>query len=139
MKKNYRYRPSYFYLLIGLGALYVSYIFFKAFGYGEIGFTILIGFFGLTCFALGLAFTILFVNKFSSGDLKVTDDFVEIPGRWGKRKRILFDDIRTVNEINSYDSVIEISSKSGLHLIEKKWMDKKDFQELKDILKEKLK
>lgn len=139
MTKKYKYRPPFFYLLIGLGGLYVSYIFFKAFGHGEIGFTIIVGFFGLTCFALGLAFTILFVNKFSSDDLKVTDDFVEIPGRWRRRQTIFFDDIRTVNEIDSYDSVIEISSKSGLHLIERKWMNKKDFQELRDFLKEKLK
>ena len=72
MTKIYRFKPPFFYLLIGLGGIYVSSIFFKAFGYGEIGFAIIVGFFGLTCFALGLAFTILFMNKFRSGNLKVT-------------------------------------------------------------------
>jgi hypothetical protein len=138
MTKNYRYRPPVFYLLIGLGGLYVSYIFFRAFGYGEIGFSVIVAFFGLACFALGLGFTILFVNKIGSGDLKVSDDFIEIPGRWRKRQTIRLSDIKGVNEIDTYDNVIEISSKGGPYLIEKKWMRKKDFQELKDFLKQKL-
>ncbi len=139
MTKKYKYRPPVFYLFIGLGGLYTSYIFFRAFGVGEIGISLIIGFFGLACLALGLGFTILFINKIGSGDLVLSDDFLEIPGRWRKRQKIKLRDIRSVNEIDTYDNVLEISSGRGLHLIERKWMNKKDFQELRDFLKEKLK
>ncbi|NBW36329.1 MAG: hypothetical protein EBR30_15185 [Cytophagia bacterium] len=139
MKKKYKYRPPIFYLFLGLGGLYTSYIFFRGFGVGEIGISIIIGFFGLACLGLGLGFTILFINKISTGDLLLTDDYLEIPGRWKKRQKVRLSDIRKVNEIDTYDSVLEISSNRGLHLIERKWMSRKDFQELRDILKEKLK
>jgi len=138
MTKQYKYRPPFFYLIIGLGGLYSSYIFSRAFGHGEIGITVIIGFFGLACLALGLGFTIIFINKFNSGDIIVNDDSIEIPGRWKKRKTVRFVDIKAVNEIETYDSVIEISSKRGFFLIERKWMRKKDFQELKGILQTKL-
>jgi hypothetical protein len=134
MTREYRYRPPILFLLLGLGGLYVSYTLLRAIGYGEIGFQLLVGFFGLSCLALAIYFLLKFIDKIGSGDLKITDDFIEIPGQWRKRVTVSFTDIESVSKIDTFDKVIEILSKNGLHSIDGKLMDRNDFLELKKIL-----
>jgi hypothetical protein len=71
MTKDFRYRPPLFFIFIGLGGLYVSFIFLKTFAYGEIGFQLMSIFYGLACFVLGTVFTIKFASKLKSGGLKI--------------------------------------------------------------------
>jgi hypothetical protein len=136
MIKEFKYRPPIKYLLIGLSSIASSLIFFAAIGRGEIWFSFVVGFFGLICFAMGATFATIYFNKMKTKTLIVGDGFIEIPGRWKKRRTLKFTDINDIGEIDTYDHVIEISSKSGNYLIERQWMRRKDFYALRDILKE---
>lgn len=85
---------------------------------------------------MGILFLTLFLNKYKSGNLKIGNDFIEIPGRWKKRERIEFSDILEIGEINTYDNVIEISTKENFYLVERKWMKQNDFNKVKELLQE---
>lgn len=134
MTKIFSYRPSLPFFLLGLMWLYVSFMLLRAWVYGEIGFAILTGFFGLSSLGLGVYFTLKFIPNFGTGDLKINEESLELPVRWGRRVTIHFRDIKNISRIDTYDKVIEIISNDGLHVIEGNWMNKKDFLELKSIL-----
>lgn len=134
MTKKIKYRPPILFAFLGLGGLYVSYILLRAFGHGEIGFQFLIGLFGLSSFGLGVYFLKKFVERIGSGNLKVTDDLIEIPERWRKREKVLFTEIDRIDGIDSFDKMIRLSSKGQHYLIDGKLMNRNDFQELKDFL-----
>jgi len=134
MIKEFKYRPPFLFAFLGLGGLYVSFMLLRAIGYGEIGFQFLVGFFGLFCLAVGAYFSINFVNRIGSGHLRVTDDFIEIPGRWRTRTTVLLTEIDGIRTIESYDIAIEIKSKGRLYQIDGKLMTKGDFLELKGVL-----
>ena len=103
-------------------------------GNGEIWFRIITLVFFLLTIALGIAFLWLFVNKFNVGGLKIGADFIEIPGRWKKRSKIKFSEIKNIGEIDTYDQVIEIESEKGFNLIEKQWMKSKEFDKVRERL-----
>lgn len=50
-----------------------------------------------------------------------------MPGRWEAPVRLNLKEITGISEFDTYDHVIEIESTQGVHLIEKNWMKKKDF------------
>jgi hypothetical protein len=142
MKQSFKYRPPFFYLAIAFGSAYVSFIMLKAllisFSTAEIGLVIIFAFFGIALLGIGAGFSIIFFKNILSGDLVMNDESIEIPGRWKKRSTIRFKDISSVNEIDSYDTLLQIVSKKGVRLIEKKWMNKNDFEILKETLKSKI-
>lgn len=142
MKQSFKYRPPFFYLVIAFGSAYVSFIMLKAllisFSTAEIGLVIIFAFFGIALLGIGAGFSIIFFKNILSGDLVMNDESSEIPGRWKKRSIIRFKDISSVNEIDSYDTLLQIVSKKGVRLIEKKWMNKNDFEILKETLKSKI-
>jgi uncharacterized membrane protein len=106
---------------------------------GEIWFRIITFLFFLMTIAMGIAFLWLFVNKFNVGGLKIGTDFIEIPGRWKKRTKIKFSEIKNIGEINTYDHVIEIESENGFYLIEKQWMKSKEFDKVRESLMDQIK
>jgi predicted membrane channel-forming protein YqfA (hemolysin III family) len=134
MNKVYKYRPPVVYIVIGLCGLLVSYTLLRAVRYGEIGFQFLVGFLGVMSLILGTVFTKKFIEALGSGDLKIGDDSIEIPGHWRRRVTVSFADVDRIGEMNKFDKVIEISSKSGLYAIDGKRMNRNDFHELQDIL-----
>ena len=67
-------------------------------------------------------------------DLKLENDFLEVVGRWKERSKVNFNDSLDIGEIDTYDHVIEIESKHGVHLIERTWMKKKEFDTVKKRL-----
>ncbi|GEM_PF-4280280 len=85
---------------------------------------------------LGFGFLIIFFRKFGGDNLKIGNDFIEIPGRWKNRVILQFDDIFDIGELHTYDNVIEIDSTKGIYLIERNWMKEKDFENVKIKLKE---
>ena len=101
---------------------------------GEIWFRIIMFIFFLMTSALGIGFLALFINKFSVGKLKIGEDFIEIPGRWKKRTKLNFSEIKNIGEIDTYDQVIEIESEKDFHLIEKQWMKSKEFDKVRKKL-----
>jgi hypothetical protein len=109
-----------------------------SFSTAEIGLVIIFAFFGIALLGIGAGFSIIFFKNILSGDLVMNDESSEIPGRWKKRSIIRFKDISSVNEIDSYDTLLQIVSKKGVRLIEKKWMNKNDFEILKETLKSKI-
>ncbi|MBL0740635.1 hypothetical protein [Chryseolinea lacunae] len=133
MTKSFRYKPPFFFIFLGLGFLFVSFPMLILAGNAEVGLSMLAGFLGLSGLALGIFFTLKFITNFG-GDLRIHDDFIEIPLRGRKYATINFRDIKKITKIDTFDNVIELSSKSGLHVIEGHWMKKNDFQELKAIL-----
>ena len=101
---------------------------------GEIWFRIVTFIFFLMTSVLGIGFLAIFINKFNVGKLKIGEDFIEIPGRWKKRTKLNFKEIKNIGEINTYDQVIEIESENGFNLIEKQWMKSKEFEKVKEKL-----
>jgi len=135
MKKNYRYRPPVFYIFLGLGAFYASFIFLRTVRltqFGEHGFQVLVGFFGLTCLVLGIISVKKLFENLSLSNLEVSDDFIEIPVSWGKTVRVLFSDIECVE--STFDNLIKILGKHGSYTIDGNRMRRSDFRELKQFL-----
>ena len=137
MITEYKYRPPLKYLLIGLGGLAVASIFGLAMVSGsEVWFFIIVGIFCLASLAVGICFLIIFLRKFNSERLKLGNYFIEIPRRWRDNVRLKFSEILEVSEFETYDNVIEVKSKQGVHLIERNWMKQKEFDDVKVKLKE---
>ena len=135
MTKIYKYRSPFFYIFLGLCAFTVAYIFLgsiKLSEFGKNGFQVLVGFFGLTFLVMGIISIKKFIDNFGFSDLKLGDDYIARPGRWSKSTTVSFADIEKIE--SSFDKVIEISSKNGLHTIDGTRMSIKDFRELQDIL-----
>jgi hypothetical protein len=117
---EFKYRPPFKYLFVGIGGILMATIFGGVtLEKGEIWFRIITFIFFLMTSALGIGFLALFINKFSVGKLKIGEDFIEIPGRWKKRTKLNFSEIKNIGEIDTYDQVIEIESEKDFHLIEK--------------------
>lgn len=84
MTEEYKYRPPFKYLVVGLSGITVSTIFGLSIGKGEIWFLIIMILFCIMTLALGIGFLTIFIRKFSIGNLVIGNDFIEIPGRWKK-------------------------------------------------------
>ncbi|MBK8517143.1 MAG: hypothetical protein IPL55_12945 [Saprospiraceae bacterium] len=137
MTEEFKYRPPIKYLFVGLGGLVLFSIFGLAVIKGdEIWFSIIVGLFSLMGLGMGIGFLTIFFRKFNVGNLKLGNDFIEIPGRWKNIIKLQFDEILEIGEFDTYDNVIEIKSKQGIHLIERNWMKQKDFENLKRKLQE---
>lgn len=83
---------------------------------------------------MGIGFLTIFFRKLTVCKLKIGNDFIEIPGRWKDRTKLNFSEITEIGEFDTYDNVIEIETRQGIHLIERNWMKQKEF----DIVKKKL-
>lgn len=137
MTEEFKYRPPIKYLFVGLSGLVLFFIFgFAVFKGGEIWFSIIVGIFSLMGLGMAIGFFTIFFRKFNVGKLKIGLDFIEIPGRWKDRTKLNFNDIVEIGEFDTYDNVIEIESRQGIHLIERNWMRKKEFDKVKERLKE---
>nr|WP_321411235.1 hypothetical protein [uncultured Carboxylicivirga sp.] len=136
MTEEYKYRPPLKYFLVGLGGITMSVIFGMVIGAEEIWFSIIMGLFCLMTLAMGIVFLTIFFRKFNVGNLKIGNDFIEIPGRWKDRRRVDFNDILDIGEFETYDNIIEIESRQGIHLIERNWMKRKEFDVVKKRLQE---
>ena len=135
MINEFKYRPPFKYLFVGIGGILMATIFGGVtLEKGEIWFRIIMFIFFLMTSALGIGFLALFINKFSIGKLKIGEDFIEIPGRWKKRTKLNFSEIKNIGEIHTYDQVIEIESEKDFHLIEKQWMKSKEFDKVRKKL-----
>lgn len=139
MTREFQYRPQYYLLLLGLGGLIAAFKFLPAIRYGEIGFAFLVGLFGLTSLTLAVVFLVLFTRHLGSGNLIITDNQIQIPGHWTKRTILNFDQIKIIGTIDSWDKVIKVSDGYQTHSIQGQLLDKIDLEELKTILKDKLK
>lgn len=87
---------------------------------------------------MGLGFLIIYIRKFNVGDLVIGKDFLEIPGRWKDRVKVDFNNVKNIGDFNTYDHVIEIESEQGIHLIEKQWMKKQEFDKARELLIKKI-
>lgn len=137
MTEEFKYQPPIKYLFVGLGGL----VLFFFFGLGVINgdkvwLSIIIGLFSLIGLVMGIGFLMIFFRKFNVGKLKIGNDFIEIPGRWKDRTKLKFNDIKEIGEFDTYDNVIEIESQQGIHLIERNWMKKREFEKVKERLKD---
>jgi len=139
MTKEFKYRPQYSLLLLGLAGLFTSFYLLPAIGLGEIGFSFLVGFYGLTTLTLTISLLFLFARQLGSGDLKITDNHIEIPGHWTKRTTLNFDQIKLLGTTDSWDKVIKLSDGQRTHFIQGQLMDNVDLQEVTIILEGKLK
>ncbi|AUC75521.1 hypothetical protein CW732_07460 [Olleya sp. Bg11-27] len=139
MINEFKYRPPFKYLFVGIGGILMATIFGGVtLEKGEIWFRIITFIFFLMTSALGIGFLALFISKFSVGKLKIGEDFIEIPGRWKKRTKLKFSEIKNIREIDTYDQVIEIESEKDFHLIEKQWMKSKEFDKVRKKLIERI-
>jgi len=132
---EFKYRPPFKYLFVGIGGILMATIFGGVtVEKGEIWFRIITFVFFLLTSALGIGFLAIFINKFNVGKLRIGEDFIEIPGRWKKRTKLNFAEIKNIGEIETYDHVIEIESENGFNLIEKQWMKSKEFDKVREKL-----
>jgi hypothetical protein len=136
MTEEYKYRPPLKYLLVGLGGLTMSVIFGMVIGAEEIWVSIIMGLFCLMTLAMGIGFLTIFFRKFNVRNLKIGNDFIEVPGRWKDKVKLNFNDIKEIGEFDTYDNVIEIESQQRVHLIERNWMKKREFDKVKERLQE---
>lgn len=137
MTEEFKYRPPIKYLFVGLGGLVLFLIFGLAVIKGdEIWFSIIVGLFSLMGLGMAIGFLTLFFRKYYVDKLKIGSDFIEIPGRWQNRIKLNFNDIKEIGEFDTYDNVIEIESQQGVHLIERNWMKKREFDKVKERLQE---
>jgi hypothetical protein len=105
-------------------------------GKEDLWISIIFGLLALIFLASGLGFTAIFVNKFNVGGLVIGKNFIEIPGRWKKRTKVNLKDIKNIEEFETYDHIIEIESTKGFHLIERNWIKKKEFNIVRNRLKD---
>lgn len=131
---SYRYRPPIKYLFLGIMLLPCSILFGFMVGKEEWWVSLGVLFFAIILFASGFSFLLIYVRKFNVGGLVVSDDYIEIPERWRNRVTLKFNDIKDIGEFNTYDHIIEIESSNAVHLIERNWMNKKDFNEVRNRL-----
>lgn len=136
MTEVYKYRPPLKYLFVGLGGLIMAVIFGMVIGKDELWFSIMMGLFCLMTLAMGIGFLTIFFRKYNIRNLNLGNDFIEIPGRLKNRTRVNFSDILEIGEFDTYVDVIEIESKQGIHLIERNWMNQKEFEIVKNKLQE---
>ena len=139
MTREFQYRPQYFLLLLGLAGLIAAFKLLQVSGYGEVGFAFFTGFFGLASLTLSIAFLILFGRHLGSGGLIIKDKTIEIPGQWRKRVIMDFDQIKVIGTTESWDKVIRLTDGHQTYVIYGQLMNNSDFQELRDILKHRLK
>ena len=85
---------------------------------------------------MGIGLLTIFFRKLNVGNIKLGNDFIEVPGRWKERIKVNFNDIMDIGEIDTYDNVIEIESKHGVYLIERNWMKQQEFDNVKKRLHE---
>jgi hypothetical protein len=136
MKSEYKYRPPLKYLFVGLGGLLAASIFLLTIFKSGVWFAFVMGFFFLMSLAMGVGFLALYIYKFKSGNLVLTEDYIEMPNRWKKRIRLNFNEIIDIGEFDTYDNVVVIETKRGDHLIERAWMNKNDFELFKNELQD---
>lgn len=122
--------------MIGLASIQTSLIFFITIGKGVLWLSIFCGVFGIGVLGFGIAFLVIFVSKHGSGQLVLTDSFITIPGRWKKRRTLNLNDVTQLSEFNSYDHAIELVTEEEVYLIERKWMNPKDFKTVRMYLAE---
>jgi hypothetical protein len=138
MTREFKYRPQYTLLLFGLVGLVTSFYVLPAIGAGEFSFALWTGLLGLSSLILTTIFLILFARQLGSGDLKITDSKIEIPGHWTKRAILNFNQITLIGTIDTWDKVIKISDGQRTYSIDGKSMSHVDLQELKTILKDRI-
>ena len=137
MTEEFKYRPPMKYLFQGLGGLVIFSIFGLTVIKGdEIWFSIICGIFSLLGLVMAIGFLTIYFRKFNAGKLKIGTDFIEIPGRWKNKIKLSFSEIIEIGEFDTYDNVIEIESRNGIHLIERDWMKQKEFNAVKKRLQE---
>jgi hypothetical protein len=78
----------------------------------------------------------IFFRNLNAEKLKIGTDFIETPRRWKDRTKLNLNDITEIGELDTYYNVIEIKSKQGILLIERNWMNQKEFDKVKNKLKE---
>lgn len=139
MTKEFKYRPQYSLLLLGLAGLGTSFYLLPAIGLDEVGFSFLTGLLGLCSITLTIVFLILFARQLGSGKLRISDNQIEIPGHWTKRTILNFGQLKLIGTSDTWDKVIKISDGHRTHAIQGQLMDNDDLEELKTILEEKLK
>ena len=105
-------------------------------GKEDLWISIVFGFLALVFCTAGMGYTAIFVNKFNVEGLVIGEDNIEIPGRWKARTKLKFTDIKDIGEFETYDHIIEIESMHGVHLIERSWMKQRDFNIVRDRLKD---
>ncbi len=136
LNQTFKYRPPLKYPILGIPLILISALFFSMIGKEDLWISIIFGFLALLFLAVGFGFTAIFVNKFNVGGLVIGNDFIEIPGRWKERTKLSFEDIKNIGEFETYDHIIEIESEKGVHLIERNWMKRKEFNVVRNKLKE---
>ena len=137
MTEEFKYRPPIKYLLAGLFGFVLFFIFgLLVIKEDEIWVSIIAGLFALMGLGIGIGFLTIFFRKLNVGKLKIGTDFIEIPGRWKDRTRLNFSEITEIGEFDTYDNIIEIESRQGIHLIERNWMKQKEFDIVKKRLRE---
>ena len=135
--EEFKYRPPLKYLFIGLGGIVLFFIFGLGVIKGdEIWFSMIIGLFSLMGLGMGISFLMIFFRKFNVEKLKIGDDYIEIPRRWKDRIELNLTDIMELSDFDTYDSVIEIKSNQRIHLIERNWMKEKEFDKVKERIKD---
>jgi len=139
MTKEFKYRPQYGLLILGLVGLVVSFYLLPLIGLGEIGFSFLVGLLGISSLTLTIVFLFLFARQLGSRVLKLSENQIEIPGHWTKRTILNFDQIKLIGPTDTWDKVINVSDGHRTHSIQGQLLDNVDLQELTTILKEKLK
>ena len=138
MTKEFKYRPQYLLLILGLAGLVTSFYLLPAIEFGEIGFSFLTGLLGVCSLMLAIVFFVLFARQLGSGNLKISDNQIEIPGHWTRRTVLNFKQLKIIGNSNTWDKVIKISDGHRTHLIQGQLMNNSDLEELKTILHEKL-
>lgn len=139
MTKEFKYRPQYSLLLLGLAGLVTSFYLVPMVALGEIGFSFLTGLLGMSSVLLTIIFLILFTRQLGSGKLRISDNQIEIPGHWTKRTILNLEQLKLIGTTATWDKVIKISDGHQTHSIQGRLMNNSDLEELKTILKEKLK
>lgn len=83
---------------------------------------------------IGICFLVIYFSHLPSERLFLSQEFLEVPGRWQENPKIYLKDIIHVDEFNTYDHVIDISTKDDYVIIERQWMKNRDFFDLRKKL-----
>ena len=133
--KTYRYKPPFSVITKGLVGLLLFIIFrFVVKTPNEPLFRIVLIFIQFNFLGYFIIKLILFLRFSQSINVKISGGLIVIPRRWNKSIHIPFTEIEKPIEHNTRDKVIEIIFKNEVYVVEEKWMELNDFNEVKQTL-----
>lgn len=131
MTREFPYRAPMKYLYISICMFLSAFIFGYGFEFSLSFYTFAVGIMIILTLISGIAFMMLFSQRFKGETIRLDGRFLELPVKWSSKAKIELIDIVEIGDIDKYDHLLEISTYTGVYVIEKAYMVPFDFEALR--------